>query len=466
MTRFRLLSVAVLSLLARPLLATDYYAASNGSSSGNGSRDKPWDLATALSQPTSVKPGDTIWLKGGTYVGHFTSKLKGSPDKPIMVRQPAGERATLDGNDGANAPVTLMVNGSDTWFWGFEITNSNATRATNNPSPPAGRGEAVNLLGPRTRLINMTLHDTNQGVLTTSDIADTEVTGCVIYDNGYDGSDRGHGHGIYIQNSAPSTKVVRDNIIFDQFGIGIHGYTVAGRLDNLVIEGNTLFDNGLLSHVSGPTVNILVGASGAPAANADDSAKVARNATIRNNYSYFSSSGGTAANLGYNKGIAAPTILDNYLAGGTALALINAFPPITMTGNTFYGSVSGFQSPEFPNNSYLSGRPAGVKIFVRPNKYDAGRANITIYNWDKVPAVDVDVHEAMTPGAHYELRQAQNFFGAPVLSGVYDGSPLHVPMAGSSPAAPVGWPVAPVTGPDFQVFVLMPTGPPAAARGQ
>ena len=27
----------------------------------------PWDLDTALSQPSSVQPGDVIWLLGGTY---------------------------------------------------------------------------------------------------------------------------------------------------------------------------------------------------------------------------------------------------------------------------------------------------------------------------------------------------------------------------------------------------------------
>jgi hypothetical protein len=457
-------SLAALALaLAAPLLATDFYVAPDGVPSGNGSREKPWDLATALAQPSAVKPGDTIWLRGGTYRGHFTSTLKGNANKPVVVRQYGSERATLDGNDGTNA-VTLLVNGSDTWFWGFEITNSNTTRTSSNTSPPGGRGEAVNLLGARTRLINLQLHDTNQGVLTTTDIPDTEVSGCLIYYNGYDGTDRGHGHGIYIANAAPSTKRVVDNVIFDQFGYGIHAYTQGGKLDGLYFEGNTSFNNGALAQVTGLTTDILVGASGSAAANPTDSDKVAKNTTLRSNFTYFSSSGGTGANLGYSKGIASPTIVDNYLVGGAALTLINAFRPITMTGNSLYGSISGFQSSEFPGNTYYASRPTGMKVFVRPNQYEPGRANITVYNWDKASIVDVSLIGVLNPGMHYEVRSAQNFFGAPVLTGIYNGAPIHIPMTGLTPATPVGRPAPAATGPDFQVFVLLPKAPPPAAR--
>src|SRR5690242_7287804 len=86
------------ALLSLPLLASDWYAAPTGSASGDGSIGSPWDLATALEQPSSVKPGDTIWLRGGSYTGHFVSSIKGAKNKPIVVRQYAGERATLDGN--------------------------------------------------------------------------------------------------------------------------------------------------------------------------------------------------------------------------------------------------------------------------------------------------------------------------------------------------------------------------------
>ena len=40
-----------------------------------------------------------------------------------------------------------------------------------------------------------------------------------------------------------------------------------------------------------------------------------------------------------------------------------------------------------------------------------------------------------------ELRNAENYFGPPVISGSYDGSKLALPMKGLTPARPVGSPV-------------------------
>src|SRR5512142_489791 len=88
--------------LAASVLAADFYVSPAGIPSASGALSSPWDLQTALNQPSAVHPGDTIWLRGGTYVGHFTSSLNGNSSSPITVRQYAGERATIDGNDGTS----------------------------------------------------------------------------------------------------------------------------------------------------------------------------------------------------------------------------------------------------------------------------------------------------------------------------------------------------------------------------
>ena len=444
------------------LAGADFYASPTGSHGGDGSMANPWDLATALDQPSAVKPGDTIWLRGGTYTGHYVSTLKGEKNRPIIVRQYPGERATLDGNYGGNE-VTLIINGKYAWFWGFEITNSDLGRtSTTGSANPERRGTGSHLLGDGTKLINVVIHDTVEGVLTTALAPDAEINGCVIYYNGYDGPDRGHGHGIYVQNDGGTKRIV-DNVIFGQFGIGIHGYTESGKLDDIHIEGNTSFANGVLSKVSGPTIDILVGANGSKADSPTSSTKVAKRTFLVSNYTYFAD-GGTAVNLGFSKGIASPTLLDNYIVGGQAIAFVNAFRPITMSGNTVFGSLSGLTSTEFPSNSFLGVRPTGVKVFVRKNEYERGRANVTVYNWDHAAAASVPLDGVLDRGTNYEVRNAQNFFGPPVLTGTYDGSPLIVPLNGLVAAVPVGWPAPPATGPDFQAFVVLPVRPPASGK--
>src|SRR3982751_3758669 len=73
-----------------------YYVSPNASSSGDGSIGNPWRLQTALNQPSAVQPGDTIWLRGGTYIGTFNSYLTGTSSAPIIVRGYPGEHAVID----------------------------------------------------------------------------------------------------------------------------------------------------------------------------------------------------------------------------------------------------------------------------------------------------------------------------------------------------------------------------------
>ena len=70
----KLLSIVLLAA-AFSARATDFYVSPSGSSGGNGSITSPWDLTTAFAGPSTVKPGDTVWLRAGTYhTGGTTTK--------------------------------------------------------------------------------------------------------------------------------------------------------------------------------------------------------------------------------------------------------------------------------------------------------------------------------------------------------------------------------------------------------
>jgi hypothetical protein len=63
-----------------------YFVSPAGSSSGDGSQSRPWDLPTALANAAGkVQPGDTVWLRGGTYKGSFCSMLRGTAFQPVVV---------------------------------------------------------------------------------------------------------------------------------------------------------------------------------------------------------------------------------------------------------------------------------------------------------------------------------------------------------------------------------------------
>ncbi len=103
----------------------DYYISPKGSDSNSGSKKRPWK--TLLKAARTVKPGDTVCLRGGTYKGTYqvyagydrqAFKRDGKKGKPITIMSCPGERATLDGSrrsyrqyKGVSSPVLLRITG-------------------------------------------------------------------------------------------------------------------------------------------------------------------------------------------------------------------------------------------------------------------------------------------------------------------------------------------------------------------
>jgi hypothetical protein len=450
---------AALLLSSTPAYANTYYVAPNGLASNPGTWAAPLDLATALSAQSPAQPGDTIWLRGGLYRptatvdagGHdvlYVSYLNGTAGAPIIVRQYPGERATLDGGLAPTVPV-LVVNGSYTYFWGFEVTNTNLDRLS-------VRADGIDMYGDHNKFINLIIHDTGEGIgfWATNVPDDSEISGCLIYNVGYDRSDRGHGHSIYVQNIG-GTKKIDNNILFDSFGFGIHAYTENGHIDNLSIEGNIAFNAGLLSAVSGPEANVLFLGNNPP-----------QNASLLNNYTYFTNpSPGRGIDMNFCNNA---TIQNNFLVGGLPLN-INHCTNSVITGNTIYGAWDSVMHDTYPNNLY-SVTPTGVAYGVRPNVYEPGRANIVIYNWNSSNQTSVDVDlsgSGLAIGDAYELRDAENYLAGPILTGTFNGH-VVIPMTGLSAAAPIGTNapiIPPHTAPAFGVFVIErpSSGPPPTA---
>ncbi len=469
-----------------------WFAAPAGSSTGDGS-GRPWDLQTALHGGNGrVQPGDTIWLRGGTYGGAaLTSTLTGTAAAPIVVRQYAGERAILDAR-GATSPLSrgdyFVVTGDYVTLWGFEVMDSDPNRVTDT------RANLVIAKASHLKFINLIVHDGGIALYTWPEPVDVEFYGCVIYNNGWQDPSFGNGHGIYVKSNA-GPVYLRDNIVFNQFGYGIHIFSIAGPdgLTNIHAEGNVSFNNGAVDAdpANSPNANILFGGS-----------VPVRNGTLVDNMTYFSPNVGVHNLLiGFGTTINQDlTVRNNYAVGGMLLLDVGWWQSLTMTDNSLFGSisdmiwlrdstVSGFQ---LANNRYyrdpsaeawgyintdygftrwqqvaavgatdraVTSDPAEPKVFLRPNRYEPGRANLIIYDWTRQATVPVDLSGIVRVGDRYDVRNVQDFFGAPVLSGTYAGGPVDVPVTGVTPVAPIGGSPTPPpqTGPDFGVFVITST---------
>jgi hypothetical protein len=252
---------------------------------------------------------------------------------------------------------------------------------------------------------------------------------------------------IYTQN-ATGTKRIEDNILFGQASHGIHAYgSTEAALDHLYFAGNVAFNNGLL--IGEAERNILVGGL-----------RVARDLTVIDNYTYYPPASSRGSNnLGYSAGCADATVTGNYFVGPIALALINCAPQ-QLARNVLIG---GLEPPDLlagaPDNQVNSSFPRGSHIAVRPNRYQAGRAHIIVYNWDLQSQISVDLSTTgLTSGQRFEIRDVQDLFGAAVASGTYTGAPVMLPMTGLRVAAPVWSQAVPPRhpAPEFAVFVVLP----------
>jgi uncharacterized protein YjdB len=451
-----------------PVSHAGYYVAPNGSASGDGSATGPWNLATGLAGGGGkVRPGDTIWVRGGAYRGGFVSQLNGTATQTIVVRKYPGERATIDGN--------LEIFGSYTTFWGLEITNS---------APASGGRNGIDFKSTGSRLINLVVHDVSRsGVGFWNDATGGELYGCVIYNNG---TQWNLDHGVYT-NNVTGTKTFADNIIFNNWTHGIQAYDGhLNQLYNLHFDGNIAFGNGTISSPTNTAVDFLVNGS------------AAHGLQLTNNFTYeVSASRNHAAWISYQSDAGGDAIVTgNYFVTFAPFGPLDA---ATVSGNTFYSTADVLSTPATASRFTWSGnvhyrdpsaagwssagsaytfsgwrsasglgptdqnpgtRPSGVKVVVRPNNYEAGRANIVVYNWDHLPTLSVDLSAVLQVGDSYEVRNVQSFYGAPVLSGVYAGGPMTLPMTGTTPPTPVGrsFTSPPVTGPEFNVFVVLRVG--------
>jgi len=417
------LIVAVISLLfcpgvrAAPVATTapaaEYYVAVDGKADAAGTRDAPWDIASALvSKYQKIEPGATLWLAAGVYkhpdrtsAGRgYMVRLTGAEGSPIVVRPVPGARVTIDGG--------LRIDNGTAWLWirDLEIMVSEKERTTkvagsNAADVPRPWG-GLEIVGAshHCKYINLVIHDNNQGCGFWKPATDSEVYGCLIYDNGWIGPDRGHGHCIYSQN-LDGIKTIADNILCTKFAgtYAMHAYGSArADVDNYLFEGNIAFD-------SGP---FLVGGG-----------KPSHNIRVLTNFLY-----NTGMLIGYN----APENEDCEIRGNT---IVNGSLSITR-----------YKQAVSEDNLVLgagAARPHGALAVLRPNKYDVRRANLVIFNWKRAPAIDVAGAGFIKDGEKFRLMDPKDFFGKPIFEGVCRGGKMTVPMKKEKKAG------------EFAVFVVL-----------
>jgi hypothetical protein len=381
----KMLALALIVTFAAPR-AAEHFVSPAGKPDNAGTKESPWDLATALSSAKKVEPGSTIWVQGGTYTGKFQVKLAGTEAAPIRVRVPRGERATV-----LNSGIDVVEPTNYVWLQDLEImgdapVEKRVTKLTGSwPNDMPGTNGLNIHAGKGCKYIDLVIHDNILGgVGWWIGSTDSEFHGCVIYNNGWNAPDRSHGHCIYTQNK-DGTKTISNCILTVPSWGGsytMHAYgSKKAFVDNYVIEDNIVYERG----------TFLVG-GGQPS----------HNITIRRNYIH-----GLNLQIGYGAENEDCEIRDNVIVGKLT---ISKYKKVVDEGNTLDSTQA--------------------RSIVTPDKYDPGRAHVAIFNASKAPECRINVAKLLKPGDAFRLMDPKDLFGKPVLEGACDGERIAIPMGG------------------------------------
>lgn len=383
-------------LLSRVVLAAEWFAAPDGKATNAGSKTAPWDVISALDGTQKVAPGDTLWLRGGSYARADNKpieiKLQGTKKQPTQVRGAVGERVTF------TTGITVLEPATYLWLRDVEIAGivlkveriSKQTGSWPDDMPKVPGGLNV-YAGEDCKFINLVIHNNQGGVGWWKGSTNSEFYGCLIYDNGWKGPDRNHGHSIYAQNQN-GWKTIDSCILTVPWGEGqytMHAYSSSNAwVDNFLIENNVAYERG----------PFLVG-GGRPS----------QNIRVLDNYLY-----NVDMRLGYGPGPNQNGEVRGNLILNGSLQLKN------------------WQNTREENNLRIPDSPTPKEPYMiwLPNKYDSKRAHLVIYNWHKAPQIRVPAGPFLKNGERVRLLHPEKFYDKPIWQSEIKGDSFTLPVNG------------------------------------
>jgi len=408
--------------------------------SGSGTFASPWDLATALNNGM-VGANDTLLLRGGTYTGNVATNIKGKANNLVTIKPYPGEHVIISGE--------IMDNSSYVIWEDIEITDTSyATRDTPNPGSvnPWGYSSGIESHAPGSKYINCVIHDIpDNGIGWMEEAIGSFCYGCLIYYNGWQAPDRGHGHGLYVQNKT-DYKTISNCVIHNNFETGFKFYGSAeAHLNNLLVYNNTSYCNNglyLLPGTINHSWNFMIGGYGD-----------VHSVDIRNNTTFhIPGAGKQKICLGINTGghLYEVKMVDNYFVEGWGNEHNEdeGMPNGDLRGMVTFSEFSG---------NYV-GPAVGDVVYVRPNDYKVGRANITIYNQALANTVDVDLSSVtgLSIGDHVYCHNTMDYFVDIQNLTLSASKKITVDMqaAHRTIAVPNTWTAPATTYPQFGAFII------------
>jgi hypothetical protein len=433
----------------------EFFVSPNGNGSGNSESD-PMSFNSAIS---SAEPGDLYWLLDGTYTGLIKLTRDGSPSDPIVYRAKRGDHVTINGS--------VQIDANFNWIWGMEVTD---------PSGVADIG-GIEMYGDGVHAINNIVHDQfgKPGIGSWDTGKGQVVYGNIVYSQISNGNNP---HNLYTQNDYKENKYkyIVGNMLLDandatQNTYNFHAYTEKNFISGFYVKNN-IIGNGefLIGGYNTPADHEVVVSNYFYNARTQFGYGVPSQIKMKKNYmgrtplwiKWFWGDGETEFPQSDANAISKNEIVypggnhiefrtSAFTEGGLCTGCVKIKSNDVINNNKysppFYASFFADDDDRgaikfdewkaatadagngFDKNSSELKEVTPHRTFVIPNDYENGRGHLAVYNWDGSSTVSANLSEVVSNGQNFRVLDAENVFGAPVVSGVYKG-PVDIPMGG------------------------------------
>lgn len=494
--------------------AADWYVSTNGS--GNGSLGNPWSLQTALTNSSVIQSGDTVWIRGGTYVAFLTNcPTANYPQDTNGVQTGAYEPCWVFGLNGStfsdsNNPVTFRSYSNEwaktdlVWRDNYQPTGTNGLvqwgyvrfrdlefydsmkghHATNyccSLHYVNGPWAQFNLKYTKSqKYINCVFHDVDSGPGTVD-----EIRGCIFWHVGVDGYEHicytapkifsGNIAGWTVNDVIEHSNfgfLMQSNIIFGSGQTRTNTAGVDARIDGTGVYYHDNYTYNQFTNTTVPPQGFPngVGFSGDGFCTLSNNVFVAPEPLTFNNGSYTnlyfhnnivvmnnqSSSYSTVMGRGTTNTVG--DINNNQYFTASTVAT-----PVFYDAGTFRDWTAWRSSnPTFDTASTTNhGLPTNM-VFVIPNQDEPKRCHVAVYNFASNDVVTVNLAGVLNNGDAYQLYNAQDYGRGAIQNGTYNGTSITVPMTNLT-TAPIlygtNWGLfqPPALSPQFGAFVVRGT---------
>jgi len=496
-----------------------YHVSPSGNAANPGTASQPWTLAhAATGAGGTLTSGDVVIIGGGAY------QLGTAPGYTLTVTSACAgvtfrgvaflpwQMPVLRGNLIVQAANSVWRDFRQTWDY-------DTARTTAQPgSSPTDIPRVVATFDPQAanvQAINVIAHDLGGGFNAFSLSPGFQAHECIAYNNGWNGPDRGHGHGFYMQSTATPNlpadrKTVRGLVSFCNYGSNgkLGGSDAVSNLIGFRYDGCSFFDPGVPVRAQHqPEPNFICDGASTRKGHIEmlNSSLWMRDGGY---YDYNAADAPLSLWMGDNNEGANPltiddvriqgrvrvgnwasaTVTDNSVtAGDDALpwalgrALVQLSPtpspytkftwdrnryahngdarimlPVsTMQNLASWRTTTGYDA----TGTHTVGEFTGVETQFVTSAVDPNRATVTVWNYDGAATIPLNVAPLLRPGDMYELYHVYDWVttGTPTLSATYAGGTLSVPMSSKTPPTPQGGSALPALPNTFGVFVLLRT---------